>query len=100
MGFWEFMTVAVVFGSFFGWLTFRNVLVGRRRVAALERRLTQLERDRSDTELAQRVDVLEEIVVGDDAPLRRRIRDADLADRVAALEASRQVARVEEVEGA
>ncbi|TNF30840.1 MAG: hypothetical protein EP329_13260 [Deltaproteobacteria bacterium] len=99
MGFFEFMTVAVVFGSIFGWLTFRNAFAGRRRIAALERRLAALEQRDAVGDLPDRVAVLEEIVVGDDAALQRKIHAAALTAPVAGHPA-RATARREEVEEA
>ena len=92
MGFWEFMTVAVIFGSVFGYLQSLRSVSGKKRVAELEGRVAALEGQPSVAELAKRVEVLEEIVVGDDAVLQRKIHVASLAARVAAPNAARRLA--------
>ena len=73
MGFWEFMTVLVVFSTIFGYLRHRHTTPGRERLEALEERVRLIEAARSGDDLEARLDVIEEIVIGDDLDLRKKI---------------------------
>ncbi len=93
MGFWEFMTVAVVFSSVFGYLKSLKKVAEQKRLDALEARVLELEKLKTVDELAQRVDVIEQIVVADDVGLQRRIDAADAVARAAAVQAAPQFVR-------
>ena len=74
MGFWEFMTVLVVFSTVFGYLRQRHTVTGRAKVKALEARVAALEAGRGG-EVQRRLEVLEAAITGDD--LARHIDSLD-----------------------
>ena len=74
MGFFEFLTVAVVCGSLFSYLKVRHTGSDPKRFEALERRVAELERERADTHrVMERLGVVEDIVIGDDYGLQKKI---------------------------
>ena len=88
MGVFEFLTVVVIFGSIFGYLKARRNIPDRERLEVLERRIVELERAQRSGDLAQRVEVLEQIVVVEDYGLERKIRGLASASQPALPEAS------------
>ena len=82
MGFWEFMTVLVVFTSVFGYLRSLRVTSDRKLMGQLKKRLEKLEADvggegERGQDLGARVDALEEIVTARELALEQQIAALD-----------------------